>query len=178
MSRPNPSEAVIDRIRAVGEKAFVAFLDEVSDAGTQALSDTLPPVPGFRKNSQAGIRQRKGALFREFVANRNPTSKNRMKADRAFYGFWRLWAIEHLGDPDGVEALIDAVEAADKEEALASKSGEAALALFVRLKQLSIENKCSRESIDRFFQFGPFDELQRYGRSSIARNPPERLTAN
>ena len=135
MSRPNPSEAVIDRIRAVGEKAFVAFLDEVSDAGTQALSDTLPPVAGFRKNSQAGIKQRKRALFKEFAANRNPASKNRMKADQALYSFWRLWAIEHLGDPDGVEALIDAVEAADEEEDAASKSAEAVLALFVRLKR-------------------------------------------
>ncbi len=160
MSRPSPSPAAIDRIRALGEKAFVAFLDEVSETGARTLSDSLPPVPGFRKNSKLGIKQRKRALFKEFAGTRNSASSNLAQADQSLYGFWRLWAIEHLGDPDGINALIDAVEAIrqDDGESSARESAEAVAALFTALKKLSIDNECSRENIERFLQFSPFDE--------------------
>ena len=99
MSRPSPSPAAIDRIRALGEKAFVAFLDEVSETGARTLSDSLPPVPGFRKNSKLGIKQRKRALFKEFAGTRNSASSNLAQADQSLYGFWRLLGHRAFGRP-------------------------------------------------------------------------------
>ena len=160
MSRPNPSAAAIDRIRTLGEQGFVAFLDEVSQAGTKALLNSLPRARGFRSNSEAGITHRKRALFKLITGSRNPASSNRAKADQSLYGFWRLWAVEHLGDPDGIDNLINAVEGAHQEDGENSVEGcaEAVIALFTELKKLSIENKCSRDDIKRFLQFSPFEK--------------------
>jgi len=66
-----------------------------------------------------------------------------------------------LNDPIGTGALLDAIE----EAAGAGKDGESAsqptqqiLDLFSALKTRSLENKCSREKIERLLAFSPFDE--------------------
>ncbi len=154
MSRPSPTAAALDRIRSLGEAAFLRFLDEVSPKTTLALADSLPSVPGFRKASKSGIQQRKHALWQRLL-NLTPTNKERV--ERALYAFWRAWAMEHLGDPAGTSALFDAIEQAASGEEDANV-GLAIPKLFAALKTRSLANACSREKIERLFSYSPFDE--------------------
>jgi hypothetical protein len=160
MTRPRPSPAVIERVRALGEGDFVKFLDEVPPAATNALVDCLPTVPGFRKRSAAGIQQRKRALAKEFASNYSRNSPKRASVDQSLYAFWRAWALEHLCDKASTEALIKAIEEGGEEldEDTTSRAIGPIIALFSALRTRSLENKCSRETIERFFAFSPFDE--------------------
>lgn len=159
--RPRPTAATLDRLRSVGDKEFVAFLDEVSPEATRALLNYLPPVPGFRKTSLSSVGPRKKALAREFASKRGPTAPNRARADQALYLFWRAWGQERLGDTLEVGSLLDAVEEASEDEHPKDAENQAEpqiLALFQTLKQWSWDNKCSQESIRRFLTFSPFEE--------------------
>jgi hypothetical protein len=158
--RPHPSAEAITRIRALGEKAIVAFLDEVPLDSYRQLVDYLPNVPGFRKNSPSGIKQQK-----QFLAKRL-TSKNADNRDhRALYVVWRAWALGRLGDASRVEELLDGLEGSGGQSSKSlngevAASEEPAVALFTALQQWSSENVCSRESIRRFFEFSPFSADQ------------------
>jgi hypothetical protein len=154
MSWPSPTTAALDRIRSLGETAFLGFLDEVSPNATLALADSLPPVSGFRKASKSGIQQRKRELWRRLL-RLTPTNKERVEF--ALYKFWHAWAMEHLGDPAGTSALFDAIEQAASGEEEAN-AGLAILELFAALKTRSLANACSREKIERLFSYSPFDE--------------------
>jgi hypothetical protein len=154
MSRPSHTAAALDRIRSLGETAFLRFLDEVSPNATLALADSLPPVPGFRKASKPGIHQRKHVLWQRLL---KLTPTNKKQVERALYVFWREWAMEHLGDPAGTSALFDAIEQAASSEEDANV-GLAIPKLFAALKTRSLANACSREKIERLFSYSPFDE--------------------
>jgi len=154
MSRPSPTAAALDRIRSLGETAFLRFLDEVSPNATLALADSLPPVPGFRKASKSGIQQRKHALWQRLL-KLTPAHKERVEL--ALYMFWRAWAREQLGDPAGTSALFDAIEQAASGEENANVD-LAISKLFAALKTRSLANACSREKIERLFSYSPFDE--------------------
>ena len=162
-SRPHPqsSVAAVDRVRALGEKAFVQFLDEVSPRATEALAGYLPPVRGFRRTSKSGIKQRKLALAKEFASNRPSTSKSRSLAEQGLYAFWRAWAMEQLGDPAGTAALLDTIEEVvehEKEDDGVSGVAPQIVNLFSALNERSLNNECPREKIERLFAFSPFDE--------------------
>lgn len=160
-SPPRTTTAAADRVRSFGEKTFAAFLDEVSPEAAQALASYLPPVPGFRKTSPSGIQQRKRALAREYISSRLPTSPNRARAELGLYVFWRAWAAEQLGDAEGTYALLDGIEEAtpeEKDEDTDFDARQQILDLFTALKALSLDNKCSREKIERLFAFSPFED--------------------
>lgn len=151
--RIRASEEAKARVRKLGENAILAFLEEVSLGSVRNLLPFLPSVSGFRKNSEAGIKQQKITLARML------TNRIDDRDYTALYVMWRAWAWEHLGDPDNVDRLIDELEELDRQNRLNSDDTtvDAVLALFSALKALSFENKCSRESIARFFEFSPFE---------------------
>lgn len=159
--RPRPTALVLDRLRAIGDKDFISFLDEVSPEATHALLNYLPPVPGFRKTSPSSVGPRKKALAREFASKRGPAAPNRSRADQALYLFWRAWGQERLGDTLALGSLLDAIEEASEDEHPKGADEQAQpqiLALFQILKQWSWDNRCSQEAIVRFLTFSPFEE--------------------
>jgi hypothetical protein len=152
--RPIPEAA--ERIRRLGEKKIWQFLDEVTLGSVRSLADRLPVVHGFRPQSEAGIKQQKIALAKR-LANRNSGTERDFVA---LYMMWRAWAWEQLGDPDAVERLLDDLESTLSQKRPQGKgSGDvlqtATLAFLNGLKQLSLENKCSREKILRLIEFSP-----------------------
>jgi len=157
--RPRPSAEAITRIRTLGEKAIVSFLDEVPLDSYRHIVDQLPTVPGFRKNSISGIKQQKQHLAKR-LASKNADDKDH----RALYFVWVLWALGRLGDPNRVKELIDRLETAGENSNLlgegAVPSQEPAVALFTALQEMSTENVCSRENIHRLFEFSPFSADQ------------------
>ena len=60
-----PSPDAKARIQALGQKALLAFFEEVSTAAMQQVARGLPSVDGFRKTSQAGIAKQKETLARK-----------------------------------------------------------------------------------------------------------------
>lgn len=156
---PRPTSTAIARVQSLGEKALIEFLDEVSGPATDALAETsLPFVSGFRKTSKPGLKRRKRALALDFLSHRSGSS-NRSRADQALYAFWRAWAIERLGDAAETDKLLHTIEESGEDGSSETPNSPAAVvALFSALNARSRENKCSRETIERFFTFSPFDE--------------------
>lgn len=156
-AHPRPTPEAIARIRALGEEAILAFLDEVSLDAYKGMAEYLPNVPGFRKKSVAGIKQQKLALAKKLTSKPG----KEVREHRALYLVWRSWAWEHLGDPENVEGLIDGFEKsnANNQKPINGESAgvePSAIALFSGLRQMSLENKCTQEAISRFFEFSPF----------------------
>ncbi len=139
----------------------MAFFGEVSSSGMLGVVSYLPTVDGFRKNSAPGIEKRKLALTNILVRERTPSPLARQYL--ALYGIWRQWAVEHLGEPAGIDTLLSAVEeasgASDGDETGQSEAVNKAIDdLFSTLREWSLADKCSREAIERFFKFSPFSE--------------------
>jgi len=158
--RPHPTSEAIDRIRSLGEKAIIAFLDEVQIDSYRQLDEFLPNVPGFRKSSIAGIKQQKQILAKRLTI-KNPDDRDH----RALYAVWRAWATERLGDLSRVDAAIERMEAAGGKTSSplngeTSSSETPSVVLFSELKQMSAENLCSREDIRRLFEFSPYSAEQ------------------
>ncbi len=151
--RPTPEATA--RVRNLGEKTILEFFDEVSAGSVRNLIAFFPSVPGFRKNSEAGVKQQKIALARK-ITNKTGVDD---REHTALYVMWRAWAWEHLGDPDNVDRLIDELEELDHHDHLEADSQTVAaiVALFSELKALSFKNRCPREKIARFFEFSPFN---------------------
>jgi hypothetical protein len=154
--RPHASVEAIARIRAMGEKAIGAFLDEVPLDSYRQLVDYLPNVPGFRKNTPSGIKQQKQHLAKR-LTRKNPDDGDH----EALYVVWRAWASGRLGDANRIEELLDGLESTAGQgskplNGKAATSKEPAVALFAELRQMSAKNVCSRETIHRLFEFSPF----------------------
>jgi hypothetical protein len=134
-------------------------LNEVLPETTRALAKLLPPVKGFRKGSPQELIHQKRALASKFMAREGVPSGDRTRADSALYSFWRAWGKEHLGIPMEINDLLNDMELLlDQEGGLdAPKVSELIDRLFLMLKDASGENRCSRENIERFFLFGPFE---------------------
>ena len=158
---PIPSNETKQRLQKLGEAAIADFIGEISDLGR--FVQYLPTVPGFRKNSKAGIdRQRKELAWRLCrAANRNSGSQDRDY--RSLYTMWRAWIEEKLGERRAINSAIDAIEDASgspDSDTRVKNVETAAVALFTLFKKYSEEGKCSREDIERAFQFSLFDESE------------------
>lgn len=154
--RLRPTPEAEERIRQFGEKKIFQFLDEVTRGSVKNLVDFLPVVPGFRRQSEAGIKQQKLALAKRLAGRNSWAARDFM----ALYWMWRAWAWEQLGDPDMVDHLLDDLDNVlrqqnhhEDESREALRAGT--LTFLNALKQLSLENKCSREKIVRLFEFSP-----------------------
>lgn len=152
--RPVPEAA--ERIRQFGEKKIWQFLGEVTLGSSRNLVEFMPVVHGFRPQSEAGIKQQKLTLAKRLASKSSGTERDFI----ALYMMWRAWAWEQLGDPDAVDRLLDDLQNVltqqrpqgdDSDEALRAGT----LTFLNALKQLSIENKCSREKIVRLIDFSP-----------------------
>ena len=155
---PHPSAEAISRVRSLGKKAIVAFLDEVPLNSYLQLVDYLPNVPGFRKNSPSGIKQQKDVLAKRLTST-NPDVRDH----RGLYVVWRAWALGHLGDAIRTKELLDRLESTEGQSPQNGDAGafeDPAVALFTALRQMSAENICSRESIRRLFELSPFSADQ------------------
>ncbi len=151
--RLRPTPEAIERIRLLGEKPIISFLDDVSAPSLRSVIDFLPTVHGFRKHSEEGIKRQKQALARKLTSKTGGDDRDH----RALYVMWRSWAWERLGDPENIEHLIDELEGTESGSNDADQKRLAGIsALFTALRNLSLENKCTREKIARFFEFSPF----------------------
>jgi hypothetical protein len=156
IERLRPAPEAAERIRQLGEKKIWQFLDEVTLGSARNVVDFLPVVHGFRPQSEAGIRQQKLALAKRLAIKSSGTERDFI----ALYMMWRAWAWEQLGDPDAVDRLLDELEHVltqqkpqGDEPADTLRAGT--LTFLNALKQLSLENKCSREKIVRLIEFSP-----------------------
>jgi hypothetical protein len=80
----------------------------------------------------------------------------------SLYVIWRSWVDAKFPNPALANELIEGIEEA-AEEAGSSESRRAAIeervdSLLERLKDQSLQNKCTREQIERLFMFSPFPE--------------------
>jgi hypothetical protein len=170
MSNPYPTPEAIARLNTFGEKAISTFIDEVSPGSMRNLVPYLPFVHGFRKTSQVGIEQRKRALSRHLAtAAKDGSGNTHQRAYEALYVIWRAWGLERLGDAETIEEYLSKIEDFEDQRWPARDKLQAdnldVETLFLRLCDLSRENKCSREQIDRFFAFSPFTRTDTISRA-------------
>jgi uncharacterized coiled-coil protein SlyX len=158
---PTPSSETKARLQKLGEPAIAEFVGEVSDL--KHFVQYLPTVPGFRKNSQAGIDRQRKEMARRLCTRATKKSGPEDRDYRALYTIWRAWVLERLGERRPINAAIDAIEEASSgpDNDTKTKSVEAAIiALFALFQESSEDGKCSREDIERAFQFSLFDTSQ------------------
>jgi hypothetical protein len=158
---PSPSSAAKARLQKLGEPAIAEFISDVSDL--RNLVQYLPTVPGFRKNSQAGIDRQRKELARRICSRATKKSGPEDRDYRALYVVWRAWVLERLGERKPINAAIDTIEEASGAPDRDTKKGDveaATLALFTLFQKSSENGKCSREDIKRAFQFSLYDETQ------------------
>lgn len=175
--RIRPAPEAIERLRQLGEKKILQFFDEVTLGSIRSLVDVLPVVHGFRPQSEAGIKQQKSSLAKKLSNKIGGTDREHF----ALYMIWRAWAWEQLGDPDAVEHLIDDLEESfgrPREQENETENDRLSTITFVTgLKELSLENKCSREKIIRLLEFSPLvidDAIQQIVNSSKSEADIER----
>lgn len=152
--RPTPEAA--ERIRQLGEKKIWQFLDEVTLGSAKNAAAFLPVVHGFRPQSEAGIKQQKLTLAKRLASKNAGTERDFI----ALYMMWRAWAWEQLGDPDAIDRLLDDLDnVLTQQKPQGDETGDVlrtgTLTFLTALKQLSLENKCSREKIARLIEFSP-----------------------
>jgi predicted nucleic acid-binding Zn-ribbon protein len=145
------------RIQKLSQKELQEFFEEVPAAGMRFVASVLPTVDGFRPGSPAGIVRQKEALARRLI---RPTAN-----DRDFHGLyviWRTWIGETQANAPLIQELIDKLEdvADNTEEPEARRIAieQQVDSLLQQLKDESQQNRCTRETIERFFTFSPFPE--------------------
>lgn len=156
---PTPTADAKARWQELGEREIAQFIGEISNL--RSLVQFLPTVPGFRKMSKAGIERQKQELARRLSGRSKGKSDPPDRDCRAFFAIWRGWVKEKLGEPKVIEAAIDAIEEAFGAPESAEKEKDlknAIVALFMSLSKNSADGKCSREDIERAFEFSPFSE--------------------
>jgi hypothetical protein len=145
------------RIQSLGQKALIAFFEEVPAAAMQQVARLLPSVPGFRKTTQAGIAKQKECLARKLT---RPSAQDRDY--HGLYVIWRSWIDGNLQNAQLAHELIDAVEDA-ADDAHSPEARRLAIekhvdTLLEKLKDESQQNRCTREQMDRLFTYSPFPE--------------------
>src|SRR5262249_100723 len=146
-----------DRLRALGEKEFQAFFDEIPENTMRSVAQYLPKVDGFRTTSPAGIAKQKAALARN-LGKTNPGERD----FHGLYPIWRTWMDANIENSKAIHEFIDKLEeaanaAADPDERRAAV--ERNVEVFLEyLKEESQQNRCTREQIERLFAFSPFPE--------------------
>lgn len=156
---PNPSPETKLRLQKLGEGAIGDFIGEISDL--KRFVQYLPTVPGFRKNSKAGIDRQRKELARRLCSRANKNSGPQDRDYRSIYTIWRGWVEEKLGERKAIDSAIEAIEEASGDpdsDTRPTKVETATIALFTLFKKYSEEGKCSREDIERAFQFSLFAE--------------------
>lgn len=154
--RLSPGPHAKDRYRALGEKEFQSFFDQIPANLMRSVAQYLPKVDGFRTTSAAGIAKQKDLLARKLA------KANAVERDfHALYLIWRTWIDANIENPKAIHKLIDELEA--KQAAANSSERQATLerdvdALLSHLRDESRQNRLAREQIERLFSFSPFPE--------------------
>jgi hypothetical protein len=155
--RLSPGPDAKARFQALGDKGCLAFFDEIPAPAMQSVAKYLPSVAGFRKTSSAGIIKQKAALARNICkATANDRDFN------ALYLIWRTWIDAHFVKPKAIHEAMDKLEkAADKAAGNDARRlvVEQQTDIFLKtLKEESVQNRCTREQIERLFTFSPLPE--------------------
>jgi len=165
MAEPlNPGSDAIARYLKVGEQGLVAFFEEISSSAMRELAEHLPAVDGFRVGSPAGIKRQKAAPARN-LSRPHPNSRDL----KALYQVWRAWISAKLENAETVHEWINGVEEAVRAVSSHTRRSaieQQAVTLFEKLKDESNANRCTREQIERLFEFSPFPETAS-GRAAI-----------
>ncbi|TPI51699.1 MULTISPECIES: hypothetical protein [unclassified Mesorhizobium] len=159
MTQPSPTPQAVKRLRALGDRELLAFVNEVTSRTSRELMSVLPSVDGFRKDSAASLPKRKQALLHHFL-KKGGAPKAKERADIAYYYLWRAWAEQHLKDVEGLAAMLDAIEnatAKDHPQVVTDQPQAEIEALFGSLHEQSFLNHCAAETITRLLQFSPFE---------------------
>jgi hypothetical protein len=159
MKRPLTLSAEVKaRLQELGESEIDRFIGEISDL--RDLIQFLPTVPGFRKQSKAGIEKQRKELARR-LCSRSVGKAAQDRDYRAFFSIWRAWVLEKMGERKATGAAIDAIQEALDAPDSENKENEiakAVAALFRLLGDRSADGKCARENIERAIQFSLFNE--------------------
>lgn len=142
------------RIQQFGQKELQTFFNEVPAEAMRALAPNLPHVDGFRRGSAAGISKQREALARRL--SRPGANEYDYKA---LYLVWRAWIDETQANASLIQQLIDELEEAagkaDGPEARRLVIEQHTNSLLQKLKEESEENRSTRESIQRLYDFSP-----------------------
>ena len=155
--RLSPGPDAKARFQALGEKDFHSFFEEISAPAMQSVARYLPTVDGFRKTSLAGIAKQKTALARKLTkANANERDFN------GLYLIWRRWIDANFENPKAIHELMDKLEEAAHKPAKLEARGltieQHVDAFLQKLRDESLQNRCTREQIERLFTFSPLPE--------------------
>ncbi|WP_224543691.1 hypothetical protein [Mesorhizobium sp. CA16] len=159
MTQSSPTPQAAERLRALGDRELLAFLNEVTNKTNRELLRVLPSVDGFRKDSAASLPKRKQALLHHLLKKGGASKASKASAETAYYYFWRAWAEQYLKEVEGLTPLLDTIEDAAKEhsQAAAEQPQAEIEALFRTLQEQSFLNNCAAETIARLLQFSPFE---------------------
>lgn len=181
--RLHHTEEAVARIHEAGEKEVLLFIEEVPAQKLMLLVSILPTVPGFRKNSITGLKQMARSLAKRIASKPHLTAPSRDKDYIALYAIWRMWASANISDAKAINSAIDQVEKAFEKYSKTSNSDELkseVANLFSILRDLSHENRCDREKIERLFKFSPFsttDQIEALIKGSKKHSEVERDAA-
>ena len=160
------TEPAIERIRKTEAKSIIEFCGEVShQAVTQAVTILRNP-PGFRPNSEQGVRRKVQLLANRLVGDKSRKPEN-IEQDFDVLGFvWISWGMERLGNADAIDDYLSRSQAleldkTDGENDEMNGDDPLALELFEKLHDSSYLDTCGRSDVKRFFEFSPFDETER-----------------
>lgn len=156
MTVVSPSPKTMDRLRVLGEKELLGFIDEVKSKTNKELLRILPNVDGFRKDSVSSLPKRKRTMVAYFM-KKGDTVGNKARADSAYNYFWRAWAEEHLPDVEGLADILSGIERAASKVDGTVTLDEAVEGLFRHLQEQSVLNRCSSETLNRLLLFSPFE---------------------
>lgn len=155
--RLSPGPEAKARFQALDEKDFGAFFDEISPTAMRKVAKYLPSVDGFRKTSHAGIAKQKVALARKLTKG--------TAGDRDFHGLyliWRTWIDANFENSktiheamDKLEKAVDKITNAEDRRLLIQQNADSFLR---KLNDESLQNRCTREQIERLFTFSPLPE--------------------
>lgn len=148
----SPSAETKARIQQLSQKSLHAFFNEVPAEAMRSLASNMPRVDGFRRGSSAGIGKQKEALARRL--SRSGANEYDYKA---LYLVWRAWIDATQPNAPLIQQLVDELEeAADKAEGAEARRlviEEHTNSLLRKLKEESEENRSTRESIQKIYDF-------------------------
>ncbi len=126
-----------------------AFFNEISNPEKKKLIDSLPKVPGFRSNSQEGVRQRFIKLIKE--AEGSETSSKTKKAWERISQIWRDWIGSHSVLQESLENYDNSADFEDGN--IIPPNSSLDIGCFTYLAKVS---QLPHSLIQRFYEFGYF----------------------
>jgi len=153
------SQEALERIKLKGKVAILNFLQEVPHRDARQILSGFPSPKGFRPHTKAGIDAQKERIATSLSDVTARSNKIRANSIKAMVFFWHSWGQHKLNAPELIESYMNKIdEALDKKET-EKPVEEIDVWLFSELRDLSTNNKCTKEDLSNFLQFSPIAEL-------------------